>query len=204
MKFYIPINYSELSILYDKNFIDIPVEFNRNLYFYKEHCIDEAIAYAKDSFNNDNSVENSISIVCINTDDNWISTINVEEKLDYYIVEQIEYSNLSVCGNVKVHSILFNSSFQGYDSKKYMLGNKPLIEQLPFLYKLKQYSTFDLLHEIQANKKMVYFNFPYWLKYNYDKKILSDLQKTEITNLIKMIWDEKFDSPKLIDKSMIL
>lgn len=204
-RLYRPVGLKELELIYDSGFKRFPPRLVGQPIFYPVLNEEYAVQIAHDWNVKDKVSGFSGFVTCFEVDSDFINRykthiVGSRKHEEYWIpAEELTEFNDNIIGSINVLSAYYGKDYVGYDSQKFMLGNKSVIEQFLHLYKIKEYSGFDFVLEIQANQKMVYFNFPYWVAYDFSSGGISIEEKQKLVASIKTIWENKIKDIVLIE-----
>jgi hypothetical protein len=101
------------------------------------------------------------------------SSIHVE----YWIpAEQLSEFNASIRGLINVETAYFGDGFKGCVPDDFGLKGKDAVSQFVTMLKMLEYSTFDFVCGVSANRKAVYLNFLFWAQFDFTPLGLGDAE----------------------------
>jgi hypothetical protein len=116
---------------------------------------------------------------------------------EYWIpAKKLGAFNKSISGRIRPREGFFGPSFVGWVPDAYGLAGKDAATQLATLAKTWDYSTFDVAHEISANRKSVYLNCLFWAQHDFAASGVSWQQRDDFISNLKKLWElNRIDVP---------
>jgi hypothetical protein len=71
----------------------------------------------------------------------------------------------------------------------FSLKGRGAIAQFVALHKCWQYNTFDVAHEISANRKAVFLNWLFWSRHDFSKCGINQEQRESLLGHLKQCWE---------------
>lgn len=208
MKLFRPVGLYEMEKIFDSDFQKFPPRFDFQPIFYPVTNEKYAQKIARDWNTKDPNSGYAGFVTSFMVSDKYLSdyeTHLVGSSLceEYWIPsEDLENLNKNIIGQISVLSLFLGLEYEGYNSNRFTLGKKNIKEQLKILTKMKDYG-FDFYNEMQANKKMFYFNLPFW-KSNMNSFDIAKEEIIETIQKLEIIWNGVPISPKFIESVEIV
>jgi len=91
-------------------------------------------------------------------------------------------------GLINVETAYFGAGFRGCVPDEFGLKGKDTVSQFFTLSKMHDYSTFDFVCEVSANRKAVYLNFLFWVQFDFTPLGIEMARRDEVIRMIKEAW----------------
>jgi hypothetical protein len=109
--------------------------------------------------------------------------------LEYWIpAEQLEEFNASIEGLISVEAAYFGAAYKGFVPEQFGLKGRDAVRQFVTMSSLWDYSSFDFVCEVSANRKAMFLNFLFWSQFDFTSFGVTQKQRDDTIGRIRDAW----------------
>jgi hypothetical protein len=190
---YRPVGLHELGLIWDSGMREFPPRLPQQPIFYPVVNSEYATQIARDWNTKDSSFAGYVTKFVVS--DSHLGnyephTVGSATHAEYWIpAEQLPAFNASIQGMISVESAHFGEGFRGCVPEEFGLKGKDAVAQFVAMSKMLDYSTFDFVCEVSANRKAVFLHFLFWAQFDFTPHGIEQSQRDAIIKKLKEAWD---------------
>jgi hypothetical protein len=191
-----PVGLRELALIWDSGMDEFPPRLPHQSIFYPVANVQYATQIARDWNTKDEGSGFTGYVTQFAVPTSYLGgfkphTVGSSVHVEYWIpAGQLSEFNASIQGLINVETAYFGAGFRGCVPDEFDLKGKDAMSQFFTLSKMHDYSTFDFVCEVSANRKAVYLNFLFWAQFDFTPLLGIEMaRRDEVIRMIKEAWD---------------
>lgn len=193
-KLYRPVGLFELGLIWDAEMKRFPPRLPHQPIFYPVMNIDYARQIARDWNTTDSKSGYAGYVTTFAVDSKYLSqyelqTVGSSEHQEYWIpAQELDRFNTAIVGGIEILEAFFGDKFTGFVPQNFVLKGKNAIEQFRMLTASMNYSPFDFVCEITANRKACFLNYSFWACHDFTSIGISNAERERCLKYIRDCW----------------
>lgn len=116
-------------------------------------------------------------------------TVGASTHVEYWVpAEQLPEFNASIEGLISVEAAYFGKTFKGFVPEHFGLKGCDVVRQFVTMSSKWEYSSFDFVCEVSANRKAMFLNFLFWTQYDFTSFGVIQRQRDVTIGRIRDAW----------------
>lgn len=190
-----PVGLYELALIWDSVMREFPPRLPHQPIFYPVTTAEYARQIARDWNAGDEKSGFAGFVTEFVVDNGYIAkfaphVVGASQHQEYWIPsEELGAFNKAITGRIGVREAFFGPGFVGCVPDEYLLKGKDAATQMATLAKTWDYSSFDVVCEVSANRKSVYLNCLFWAQHDFAEAGVSQQQRDDFISNLKKAWE---------------
>jgi hypothetical protein len=190
-----PVGLHELGLIWDSGMREFSPRLPSQPIFYPVLNIEYARQIARDWNTKDKNSVFSGFVTSLEIDSEFLSkydthSVGAKSHMEYWIpAAELPEFNKAIQNGISVREGFFGEGFTGQVPTDFLLKGKDATAQFADLFKLWDYSSFDVSCEVSANRKTVFLNCLFWSQHDFSELGISNAQRESALGHLKAIWE---------------
>jgi hypothetical protein len=190
-----PVGLHELALIWDKGMRGFPPRLPHQPIFYPVANPGYARQIARDWNTVDAKSGFAGFVTAFELDGSYLSnfephTVGSSQHVEYWIpAESLPSFNDAILGHIHLENSFFGGAFMGHVPDAFGLKGKDAIAQFVTLHKSWENGTYDVTHEVSANRKPIFLNWLFWSRHDFSKCGINQEQREIFLGHLKQCWE---------------
>jgi hypothetical protein len=190
-----PVGLQELALIWDEGMRRFPSRLPHQPIFYPVANIEYARQIARDWNTSDEKSGFAGFVSAFELDKSYLSnfephTVGSSQHVEYWIpAKDLSSFNDAIRGLIRLEQAFFGAAFAGHIPDAFDLKGRDAMAQLVALHKGWEYSTFDVVCEVSANRKSVFLNWLFWSDHDFSRLGISQEQRGALLGHLRQCWE---------------